>query len=135
MTSPQPARPGLRAVIGVIQEQGRFLVIERASHIRAGGMICFPGGGIESGESDEAALVRELFEELGIRVQAGDRLFQSFNQRGVELNWYAATIDAGQVIRPEPTEVASFNWLTRQQMLGLKNLLPSNVEFLEQFQS
>ena len=54
-----------RAVVAVIRDGDNFLAIKRAENIRAPGKICFPGGGIESNESEEIALVREIKEELG----------------------------------------------------------------------
>jgi len=50
-------------VVAVILRGERFLVICRSQQVRAPGMYCFPGGGIEPGETEEQALRRELLEE------------------------------------------------------------------------
>ncbi|CAK0759935.1 thiamine-phosphate pyrophosphorylase [Gammaproteobacteria bacterium] len=60
----------LRVAAGVvINAAGEVLVALRAAHRHQGGLWEFPGGKIESGESILTALTRELWEELGIRVQ------------------------------------------------------------------
>ena len=50
----------------LIDPQGRVLVTRRASEAHQGGLWEFPGGKVATGETPEAALVRELHEELGI---------------------------------------------------------------------
>jgi 8-oxo-dGTP diphosphatase len=50
--------------------QGRVLIAERPPGKHLSGRWEFPGGKIEPGESPEAALVRELREELGVTVVA-----------------------------------------------------------------
>ena len=51
----------------VLVEDGRVALIRR----HRGGRIyhLFPGGGVEAGESDETAAIREALEELGVHVQ------------------------------------------------------------------
>jgi 8-oxo-dGTP diphosphatase len=52
--------------------RGRTLVQRRPLATSMAGLWEFPGGKVEPGETPEAALVRELHEELGIVVQVGD---------------------------------------------------------------
>jgi 8-oxo-dGTP diphosphatase len=56
----------------LIDGDGRVLVQQRPEGKSMAGLWEFPGGKIESGETPEAALVRELHEELGIEVDADD---------------------------------------------------------------
>ena len=56
-------------VAGLIQnEAGDYLVAQRSAQMSNAGKWEFPGGKVEEGETDEAAIVRELREELGIVV-------------------------------------------------------------------
>ena len=54
----------------VIEKNGKILIAQRLKGRALGGRWEFPGGKIEPGETPEAALIRELEEELGITVPA-----------------------------------------------------------------
>lgn len=55
--------------VGVLRDPaGRVLITRRHTESHQGGLWEFPGGKLEEGESLTAALARELFEELGVRV-------------------------------------------------------------------
>ncbi len=57
----------LLVVAGVLLDvDGRVLIAKRPAHKRHGGLWEFPGGKVEAGETPQAALARELFEELGV---------------------------------------------------------------------
>lgn len=59
----------------LIAPDGRILMHQRKFGAALGGLWEFPGGKVESGESADSALVRELAEELGIVVAAGDLVY------------------------------------------------------------
>ncbi len=56
------------AAVALIDTDGRVLLAQRPAHKELGGLWEFPGGKIQSGETPELALIRELKEELGIDV-------------------------------------------------------------------
>jgi 8-oxo-dGTP diphosphatase len=58
----------LLVVAAAMIEDGRVLVQQRPEGTSLAGLWEFPGGKIEPGESPEAALARELDEELGVAV-------------------------------------------------------------------
>lgn len=53
----------------LVDDEGRVLIAQRPEGKQLAGMWEFPGGKVESGETPEAALIRELEEELGIVVK------------------------------------------------------------------
>ena len=60
----------IHVMAAVIKDaDGRVLIARRPEHVHQGGLWEFPGGKLEAGESRLAGLERELFEELGIRVE------------------------------------------------------------------
>ncbi|WP_342345627.1 8-oxo-dGTP diphosphatase MutT [Falsirhodobacter halotolerans] len=62
----------LVAAVALVDDRGRILLAQRPEGKSMAGLWEFPGGKVEEGETPEAALVRELAEELGIEVSAAD---------------------------------------------------------------
>lgn len=60
----------LVSAVALIDIDGRVLLAQRPEGKSMAGLWEFPGGKVESGETPEAALIRELREELGIDTSA-----------------------------------------------------------------
>lgn len=60
----------LVAAAALIDRDGRVLIAQRPERGPMAGLWEFPGGKLEAGETPEAALIRELAEELGIGTWA-----------------------------------------------------------------
>jgi len=70
-TAAETARPiVLVAAVALIDPDGRVLLAQRPAGKHLAGLWEFPGGKVHAGETPEAALIRELDEELGIDVVA-----------------------------------------------------------------
>ncbi len=74
----------LVAAAALIDADGRVLIAERPSGKSMAGLWEFPGGKVEPGETPEAALIRELREELGIETRASCLAPLSFASHGYE---------------------------------------------------
>jgi 8-oxo-dGTP diphosphatase len=84
----------------IVDEHNRMLLLHRTDDVTGlEGQWEMPGGKLEPGEAAEAAAMRELYEELGIRVQLTEHLgSEVFEQRDRPYlyQWFRATIVGGQ---------------------------------------
>jgi 8-oxo-dGTP pyrophosphatase MutT (NUDIX family) len=122
---------GRRGVVAVVVRDHRLLLVRRSQTVVAPGAYCFPGGAVETGESEPEALAREIREELGARVVPVRRLWESVAPWGVRLAWWLCDLPAGEALTPNPSEVESARWCSPAEMAGLGGLLESNRAFLE----
>ena len=129
MDQNEKSRP-LRGVVAVVMRSQQLLVIRRSQFVVAPRLLCFPGGAIEEGESEEAALVREVYEELGVTVTPLRALWQSVTAWQVEIRWWHAELDHAAVPIPNEAEVESFHWMTLDELRSSDDLLQSNHDFL-----
>jgi 8-oxo-dGTP diphosphatase len=112
-------------VAAVIITDGRVLACERSSPPEAAGRWEFPGGKVEPGESDQEALARECVEELGVRVEVGDRVGPDVplaHGRAVLRVFVARLLDGDQ---PRALEHRSMRWLAADE-LGSVPWLPAD---------
>ncbi|PXY19880.1 NUDIX hydrolase [Prauserella sp. PE36] len=87
---------GVRCVGGIVHDDaGRLLLIQRG-HEPSAGRWSLPGGRVEEGESDADALARELREETGLDVVAG-QLVGSVTRGSYVIYDYACTVSGGEL--------------------------------------
>jgi 8-oxo-dGTP pyrophosphatase MutT (NUDIX family) len=127
--------PLRRGVVAVVVRGEQFLVIRRSQHVRAPGAHCFPGGTIEPGECEADAARREMLEELSLEATPRRFLWRSVTPWNVELAWWLVEIDSAAEPLPNPLEVQWLAWLTAAEIRELPQLLSSNVEFLDAWES
>lgn len=86
----------VRVVAAVITDQARILACRRAAGKAAAGKWEFPGGKVDPDEAPEAALTREIREELGVGVQVGPLLSRASTPVGpvvIDLSCYRAELN------------------------------------------
>jgi 8-oxo-dGTP diphosphatase len=120
-----------RGAVAVIVRENRLLLIRRSQHVIAPSMYCFPGGGIEPGETQQQAVIRELQEELGCVVEPRRWLWESISPWRVHLAWWLADLDGSAIITPNPSEVESVHWFTLAELANLPDQLESNYRFFD----
>lgn len=122
----------MQGVLGLIRQDGRILLIQRSRHVRAPLAWCFPGGEVEPGETEPAALIREMREEVGLEVEPGERLMTQVKHEGrLVLHCWSARIVSGEP-SPNPREVAACVWATPGEIRLMQGILPGTAEILEQ---
>jgi 8-oxo-dGTP pyrophosphatase MutT (NUDIX family) len=135
MHYPKPATRRKRGVVGVITRRERLLIIRRSLTVPAPGKLCLPGGGIESGESEPEALVREMQEELTIDVKPIRLCWRSVTPWGTNLAWWLAHLDPRVTPVANPEEVAEVHWMTKDEIRTARDMLPSLPTFVEAWES
>jgi len=131
MNQPKPATHRKRGVVGVIFRDERLLIIRRSLTVAAPGKLCLPGGGIETGESESAALVREMQEELAIDVDPIHLCWRSVTPWGTNLAWWHAHLEDHVTPIANPDEVAEIHWMERDEVRAAMGMLPSLPTFVD----
>ena len=111
-----------------------FLLAQRPPGKVYAGYWEFPGGKLEVGESIRDALVRELWEELGIRVtEATPWLVREFTypHATVRLNFWRVTAWEGEIGITAPLEHSAVAWQRRGQAETVSPMLPANAPILK----
>jgi 8-oxo-dGTP diphosphatase len=126
-----PGRPVIHVVAAALHNAaGEVLIAQRPAGKHLAGRWEFPGGKVGSGESEPAALARELGEELGIEVQAARpfmRLAHAYETCDVELSLWIVERYSGT---PEPLDNQSLKWVP-PALLPAEDLLEADRPFIE----
>src|SRR5690554_1447331 len=96
-----PGRTLIHVAVGVIWRGGRVLIARRPEGAHQGGLLEFPGGKVEPGETVQQALVRELLEETAVTVSPGDLqpligIRHDYGDKEVFLDVWEARVSSGE---------------------------------------
>lgn len=118
-------------VVGaIIVRGGKVLAAQRGPGMALEGMWEFPGGKIEQGEHPEAALVREIREELGCAIEVGAHVgttLHKYDFATIRLSTYYATMTAGE---PAAREHAALRWVPLAELSSL-TWAPADIPAVE----
>lgn len=117
-------------VAGFIRKDGKILVGQRPENNSLAGQWEFPGGKIESGETPEQALIRELNEELGIDAEVGDLKLactHSYGDVGILILFYEINYWKGE---PRPIHHMMLEWIHPEE-LKHRNIPEANRKILD----
>jgi 8-oxo-dGTP diphosphatase len=113
----------------VIERDGALLAAKRKSGAHLEGHWEFPGGKVEPDESPEECLVRELAEEVGIRVHPRGILevvFHRYPEKSVLLLFYRCDLLEGE---PRALDCAEVRWVPLADLPSL-DWAPADVPFV-----
>ena len=113
--------PLIQVVAAVIGRQNRFLCVQKGSHRHPylSEKFEFPGGKTEPGESHEAALIREIREELNLEIRPLRHLItvsHSYPDFSIMLHAWLCASEEGE---PVLTEHLQACWLPAERLMEL----------------
>jgi len=122
----------IRVVAAIIEREDRRLLIGQRRRDDSSALKWeFPGGKMEEGEAYEAALARELKEELGAQLQkcvlVGSVMHRyAASPEELEISFYAASIAEGELT---PHSFERIEWVLPRE-LGNYDFLAANLELV-----
>ena len=125
----------LISAVALIDSDGRVLLAERPEGKIFAGYWEFPGGKIETGETPEAALVRELDEELGVDTKDSCLAPLGFVSHPYDTHYmvlllYVCRKWSG---RPQPKEGGQLKWVAPARLRDFE-MPPANKELISVIQ-
>ena len=125
----------LISAVALIDSDGRVLLAERPKGKIFAGYWEFPGGKIETGETPEAALVRELDEELGVDTKDSclaplGFVSHPYDTHHMVLLLYVCRKWSG---RPQPKEGGQLKWVAPARLRDFE-MPPANKELISVIQ-
>lgn len=103
-------------VAGAIIKDNKVFAAQRGNRGETKFKWEFPGGKIEVGETPEQALVRELFEELKIKVEVHElitSIVDSYETQDLHISTYRCTLISGE---PTLTEHLALTWASKEEL-------------------
>lgn len=111
----------------VVRRSGRIMICQRRPEAHNGLKWEFPGGKLESGESPQQALERELREELAIETRTG-RIFDIYHEapdgRGLMILFFRSELVSGE---PRTIECNDIHWVEPSRLIEY-DLAPADRE-------
>ena len=115
-------------VAAIVERDGELLVTRRLEGTHLAGLWEFPGGKVQAAETREAALAREIREELDAEVEVGDLVFETthaYDDRAVRLFFYACRLTG----TPRAVLGQQVRWVARRA-LGELEFPPADAELV-----
>lgn len=119
----------MRVVGCFLEFEDRFLILLRHSSKPEGDTWGLPGGKVESGESDQEAIVRELEEETGYKAivsdlhHIGDYDFASSQGKPFTYVTFKVRLKNAHQVRLEDTAHTAYQWVTPAECYAKANLI------------
>lgn len=130
---------GLKKVaVGIISRKNNegideyLLVSSKTDFGEFSGFYYPPGGHVEYSEEPEKALIREVYEELGINVIVHDLITKTDSDvKDQTTYWFKCEVDSYE-LKIDESEVADAKFFTRDEMNNI-NIWPATKSFFEKY--
>ena len=122
----------IRVVAAVILSEDKIFATARG-YGEFKGQWEFPGGKIEPGETPQEALVREIQEELDVKIEVGDLIdtieydYSSFH---LSMDCFWCNVTEGEITLKEAEDA---RWLSKDELYSV-DWLPADMEAIEKLE-
>jgi 8-oxo-dGTP pyrophosphatase MutT (NUDIX family) len=127
----------MRAVGCFLEYEGKFVILLRGAHKPEGNTWGLPTGKVEKGESDDAAMLRELFEETGYRAKPrdlqllGEFIFKTAAGDDFEYVAYRVLLPGPHDVKLEDDSHTAHLWVTGDECYARSDLITDFHKLLE----
>jgi mutator protein MutT len=119
----------IEVVAAIIRRDSQILITRRFKDVHLPGLWEFPGGKVEPNESLQAALEREILEELGVNIRIEEELFTveyDYPAKSIRLHFFTCSIIDGD---PSPIDVADLCWVSAAELVQFE-FPPADAELI-----
>ena len=121
----------VKVAAGLVFKDEKLLITKRLKNIHLGGMWEFPGGKLELGESYEICLKREMFEELGVKVNVSyefEEVLHRYSEMTVLIKFFICSLSSGT---PKAIQCSEFQWINRRDLTRY-NFPAADIKMIDQ---
>ena len=120
----------IKVVAAILQKEDKILIARKKQGKPLAGYFEFPGGKIEEGETPEESLIRELMEEMNIKIAVkeyiGEIIYDYGNDKVISLLGYTAEIIDGEI---KLSDHDRYEWVTLEQINNYK-IAPADIPLI-----
>ena len=120
----------IKVVAAILQKEDKILIARKKQGKPLAGYFEFPGGKIEEGETPEESLIRELMEEMNIKIAVkeyiGESIYDYGNDKVISLLGYTAEIIDGEI---KLSDHDIYEWVTLEQINNYK-IAPADIPLI-----
>lgn len=119
----------VRVVAAVIRSEDKIFATARG-YGEFKGQWEFPGGKIEPGETPQEALVREIQEELDVKIEVGDLIYTieyDYPSFHLSMDCFWCIVTDGEITLKEAEDA---RWLSKDELYSV-DWLPADMELIE----
>ncbi len=125
-------------VVGIIsrkrKDTNEFLLISSKRDFgKHTGFYYPPGGHLEKGENEKTSLIREVQEELGIKITPIEKIAETPGDVKDQATHWWKCINGNNPITIDEKEISEIGWFTRNEILKHQKVWPATKKFFEQY--
>ena len=120
----------INVVAAILEKEDKVLIARKKKGKPLEGYWEFPGGKIEIGETPEQALIRELKEEMDIKIEVkryvGESIYDYGDNKIVSLRGYTAKVKSGEIKLSDHDE---YIWVTLEKIKEYR-MAPADIPLI-----